>query len=42
VWIEEMLFEGVARPVRGVLHPDLFRPGMGLELKEREAERYKV
>jgi L-alanine-DL-glutamate epimerase-like enolase superfamily enzyme len=38
--IEEMLFDGVQRPVDGALHPDLDRPGNGLEFKTRDAERY--
>jgi L-alanine-DL-glutamate epimerase-like enolase superfamily enzyme len=40
VRIEEMLFDGVVRPVRGALQPDLDRPGNGLELRRQEAERY--
>jgi L-alanine-DL-glutamate epimerase-like enolase superfamily enzyme len=40
VRIEEMLFEGVVRPRRGILHPDLARPGLGLELKRPTAQRY--
>jgi L-alanine-DL-glutamate epimerase-like enolase superfamily enzyme len=38
--IEDMLFDGVVAPRDGALHPDLGRPGMGLELKRAEAERY--
>jgi hypothetical protein len=37
-----MLFDGAARPARGALHPDLSRPGMGLEFKRQDAERFKV
>ncbi|HWG36967.1 MAG TPA: enolase C-terminal domain-like protein [Terriglobales bacterium] len=40
VRMENLLFDGVAQPVKGVLHPDLGRPGMGLELKHKDAERY--
>ena len=40
VRIEEMLFDGVARPRNGVLYPDLARSGLGLELKRSAAERY--
>ncbi len=40
VRIEELLFEGVVRPSDGALHPDLSRPGIGLELKRADAERY--
>lgn len=40
VRIEEMLFEGVARPRDGILYPNLARPGLGLELKRAAAQRY--
>ena len=40
VRIEGMLFDGVVDPVEGALAPDLDRPGIGLELKREEAERY--
>jgi L-alanine-DL-glutamate epimerase-like enolase superfamily enzyme len=40
VRIENMFFDGVVRPVDGRLHPDLSRPGMGLEFKKADAERY--
>jgi L-alanine-DL-glutamate epimerase-like enolase superfamily enzyme len=40
--IEQMLFDGAPRPVDGVLYPDLTRPGLGLELKRADAERYCV
>lgn len=40
VRIERMLFDGVVNPVDGALTPDLDRPGIGLELKRNEAERY--
>ena len=32
-----MLFDGVLEPRDGALWPDLTTPGMGLELKRREA-----
>ena len=35
--IERMLFDGVLEPRDGALWPDLTAPGMGLELKRREA-----
>jgi hypothetical protein len=35
-----MLFEGVSQPVNGYLRPDLSRPGLGLELRARDAARY--
>jgi L-alanine-DL-glutamate epimerase-like enolase superfamily enzyme len=40
VRIEHMLFDGALTPVDGALHPDLSRPGLGLEFKRRDAERY--
>ncbi len=40
VRIEHMLFDGVLTPVDGAIAPDLDRPGIGLELKRGEAERY--
>lgn len=38
--IERMLFDGAIEPMNGVLHPDLSRPGIGLELKERDARKF--
>lgn len=40
VRIENMLFDGIPGPVNGELHPDLSRPGLGLELKRADAERF--
>jgi L-alanine-DL-glutamate epimerase-like enolase superfamily enzyme len=40
VRIENMLFDGAPQPVKGVLRPDLSRPGIGLELKRADAERF--
>jgi L-alanine-DL-glutamate epimerase-like enolase superfamily enzyme len=40
--IEEMLFEGFAAPLDGAMHPDLSRPGLGVELKMQDAERFRV
>jgi L-alanine-DL-glutamate epimerase-like enolase superfamily enzyme len=40
VRIEQMLFDGALRPTGGVLRPDRSRPGLGIELKTRDAERY--
>lgn len=40
VRIEEMLFDGVRKPERGCLQPDLSRPGMGILLKEKDAEKF--
>jgi len=40
--IEQMLFDGTLLPKNGVLYPDLSRPGMGLEFKRADAEKYRV
>ena len=40
VRIERMFFDGTPQPVSGTLRPDLSRPGMGLELKRADAERF--
>jgi len=40
--IESMLFDGALDPTGGVLRPDQVRPGLGLELKLSDAERYRV
>ncbi|HET6573369.1 MAG TPA: enolase C-terminal domain-like protein [Fimbriiglobus sp.] len=40
--IEGMFFDGAATPVNGALRPDLSRPGMGLEFKRPDAERFCV
>jgi len=40
VRIEQLLFDGAPRPDGGILRPDCGRPGLGLELKRRDAERY--
>jgi L-alanine-DL-glutamate epimerase-like enolase superfamily enzyme len=42
VRIEHMLFDGALTPVDGALHPDLSRPGMGLEFKHADAAQYAV
>lgn len=42
VRIEHMLFDGALTPVNGEIHPDLSRPGMGLEFKRKDAERYEI
>lgn len=42
VRIEQMLFEGVRKPVDGVLTADLSRPGIGIELKKEDAECYRI
>ena len=38
--IEAMLFDGVLSPEDGKLTPDRNRPGLGLELKRADADRY--
>jgi L-alanine-DL-glutamate epimerase-like enolase superfamily enzyme len=40
VRIERMLFDGFVEPVDGMLAPALDRPGLGLELRRSDAERY--
>jgi L-alanine-DL-glutamate epimerase-like enolase superfamily enzyme len=42
VRIEPLFFDGVVPPDSGILRPDLSRPGLGLELKRADAERYLV
>jgi L-alanine-DL-glutamate epimerase-like enolase superfamily enzyme len=40
--IEHMLFDGALSPNGGILVPDLSRPGMGLEFKKQDAQKYAV
>jgi L-alanine-DL-glutamate epimerase-like enolase superfamily enzyme len=40
VRIEDLLFEGSLKPAEGALRPDLSRPGLGLELRQKDAEPY--
>jgi L-alanine-DL-glutamate epimerase-like enolase superfamily enzyme len=41
--IEQMLFDGAPRPRSdGCLHPDLSRPGLGIDLKRADAARFEV
>jgi hypothetical protein len=42
VRIEHLIFDGALTPVDGKLHPDLSRPGMGVELKRDVAEKYRA
>jgi L-alanine-DL-glutamate epimerase-like enolase superfamily enzyme len=42
VRIERLLFDGTLDPVGGALEPDRSRPGLGLELKRDEAERWAI
>jgi L-alanine-DL-glutamate epimerase-like enolase superfamily enzyme len=39
---DRLLFDGVLDPVDGSLAPDPSRPGLGLELKRSDAERFRV
>jgi L-alanine-DL-glutamate epimerase-like enolase superfamily enzyme len=40
--IERMLFDGTLEPGEGLLTPNRSRPGLGLELKHADAQRYAV
>jgi len=40
VRIERMLFDGLPELVNGELRPDLSRPGLGLELKDADAQKF--
>ena len=40
VRIENVLFDGVPQPKNGKLYPNLSRPGLGLELKRADAQRF--
>jgi L-alanine-DL-glutamate epimerase-like enolase superfamily enzyme len=42
VRIEQMFFDGALRAVHGDLRPDLARPGLGLDFKRSDAEKYLV
>jgi len=42
VRIERMLFDGAPVPKHGLIHPDLSRPGHGLEFKRADAERFAM
>jgi L-rhamnonate dehydratase len=37
-----MLFDGFRTPRDGALTPDLSRPGLGVELKTQDAERFRL
>ena len=41
VRIEHMLFDGAPVPTDGAIRPDLTRPGLGIEFKRQDAERFK-
>jgi L-alanine-DL-glutamate epimerase-like enolase superfamily enzyme len=40
--IENMLFDGAVQPENGSLRPDMSRPGLGIDFKYNDAEKYKV
>ncbi len=42
VRIERMLFDGAPVPRDGTIAPDMSRPGLGLDFKRRDAERFRV
>src|SRR5699024_4986593 len=42
VRIEKMLFDGFRAPEKGVMKPDLSRPGLGLEFKYADAQEYEI
>ena len=42
VRIESMAFDGTLQPDGGFLEPDRTRPGLGLELRRKDLERYRV
>lgn len=42
VRVEDLLFDGALEPVGGRLRPDRSRPGIGLDLKEADADPYAV
>lgn len=42
VRIEKMLFEGFVDQEGGTLSPDMSRPGIGLELKEKDAVKFEI
>jgi L-alanine-DL-glutamate epimerase-like enolase superfamily enzyme len=42
VRIERLLFDGFLEPEGGVLRPDRSRPGLGVEFRRADAERYAV
>jgi len=42
VRIERMLFDGTLEPEDGALRPDVGSPGLGLEFKRADAQRYAI
>ena len=41
VRLERLIFDGVLTPIDGCLVPDIDRPGLGIELKRADAERFR-
>jgi L-alanine-DL-glutamate epimerase-like enolase superfamily enzyme len=42
VRVERMFFDGIPEPHGGTLSPDLGRPGIGLDFRRSDAERYAI
>jgi L-alanine-DL-glutamate epimerase-like enolase superfamily enzyme len=42
VRVESLLFDGTLAPTGGMLVPDADRPGLGIELKRADAERFRA
>jgi L-alanine-DL-glutamate epimerase-like enolase superfamily enzyme len=42
VRIEKMFFDGFPKQRKGKLYPDLTRPGLGIELKKKDAQNYLI
>jgi L-alanine-DL-glutamate epimerase-like enolase superfamily enzyme len=42
VRVERLLFDGFLEPTAGALRPDRSRPGLGVELRRTDAERYRA
>lgn len=40
--IEQMIFDGAIKPVNGNLKPDASRPGLGLQLKRADVDKFQV
>ena len=40
--IEKMLFDGMMPSKNGSIYPDLSKPGMGLDFKYKDAEKFKL
>lgn len=40
--IERMLFDGAPQPANGCLRPDPQRPGLGLDLRRTDAEKWRI